>query len=290
MNDNLSIRLLDEPDPSDGPVVEPPPAGFVRRQIELPIRDDRLRIVLDIAEAGTARLADVVPVIRRIDDRVIDCCLAQAAEEGRKPYCRPGCQACCRSYLLVFAPAEMYYQMELLDSLAPSLAAGARRWLARHADEMRRSGLLDRLGDPAPGDRPLDIIQEWFIGQEDTICPFLNVDDGVCRIYADRFVCCREFHSLRPPADCERHQTSRLAITPSLIEVGCELESRLTGGPVGAISMPATLLWHKARAVEASRRWPAPLMAEQLLGVLADTAQQARRLRASATVERSDDP
>lgn len=290
MNDNSPIRLLDDSPRDGGQVAAPPRPGFVRRQVDLPVRDDRLHVVLDVAEDSTARLAEVVPVIRRIDDRIVRMCLAQAAEEGREPLCRRGCQPCCQSYLLVLSPAEMYYQMELLDSLEAPLAAGARQWFVRHAAEIRRSGLLDRLRNLGPRDRPLDIIQQWFNRQEGRTCPFLDVAEGVCRIYEDRFICCREFHSLRPPADCARHETSRLAITPSLLDVPCDLEARLTGQPVGAITMPALQLWYEIRTVEAARTWPAPHLADELLAALAGAAGQAQLLRASVTVERPAKP
>jgi len=136
----------------------------------------------------------------------------------------------------------------------------------------------------------MDIIEQWFNRQEGTTCPFLDVDKGVCRIYEDRFICCREFHSLRPPADCARHQTSRLAITPSLLDVPCNIEASLTGEPVGAISMPELMLWHEIRTAEAARAWPATLLADALLAALADAAAQAKLLRVSVTVERPGEP
>ncbi len=285
MNANSPIRLLDESPRGEVQAAGPPQPGFVRRQVDLPIRDDLLRVVLDVAEDRKARLVDAVAVIRRIDDRVIRSCLAQAAKDGKKPLCRKGCHPCCQSYLLVLSPAEMYYQMELLDSLEVSLATGAREWFARFAAEIRRSGLLERLRDLAPGDRPLDIIEKWFNDQEDRACPFLDTAEGICGIYEDRFICCREFHSLRPPADCARHQTSRLAITPSLLDVPCDLEARLTGQPVGAITMPALQLWYEIRAAEAARDWPALLVADELLACLTGAASQSQLLRVSVTVD-----
>jgi len=285
MTDNSPIRLLDEASRGDGQVTGSPPAGYVRRRVDLPVREDLLRIELDVAEESKARLVDAVGVIRRIDDRVVSSCLAQAASEGVVPFCRMGCHPCCESYLLMLSPAEMYYQMELLDNLEASLATGVRAWFARFADGIRCSGLLEKLQNLTPKARPLDIIQEWFNRQDDRACPFLNATEGVCRIYEDRFICCREFHSLRPPADCACHQTSRLAITPSLLDVPCDLEARLTGEPVGAITMPDLQLWYEIRTAEAARTWPAVLVAEELLACLADAAAQSQRLRASVTVD-----
>jgi len=290
MNDNSPIRLLDESPRGDGQAAGPPRPGFVRRQVVLPVRDEQVHVAMDVAEDRTARLAEAVPVIRQIDDRIVRTCLARAAEEGKKVFCRKGCQACCHSYLLIFSPAEMYYQMELLDRLEAPLAEGARQWFARHAAEIRRSGLLGRLRGLGPADSPMDIIEQWFSRQEGTTCPFLNVSEGACRIYEDRFICCREFHSLRPPADCARHETSRLAITPGLLDVPCELEARLTGQPVGAITMPALQLWYEIRTAESSRTFPALLVADELLAILVDAAAQAQLLRASVAVDRPAKP
>ena len=93
------IRLLTQAQEDSGP---PPP--FVRRSVDLPVRDEILHVACDVPDRPM-RLAEIVPFVHEIDDRLMAMYLRQAAEEGLTIFCRKGCDACCHRYLVVFSPA-----------------------------------------------------------------------------------------------------------------------------------------------------------------------------------------
>ena len=275
-----AIRILD----AAGEAADPP-AGFVRRVVVLPVRDEALRVAADVPDRPM-RLAEVVPLVHAIDDRLMAVYLRHAAEQRREIFCRKGCSACCERFLIIFSPAEMYYVRERMDSLP---ADGRRRieaWLGDKLAAARRTGLIERLGDLRPGEDAMDVIERWWRDQDATACPFLV--DGACGIYEHRFVACREYYSHAPATNCARRATARMPIPLNLVNLLWRLEQRLTGRPTGAVSLPFMGMWAELRREEAQQTWPAVEMVDALLGILTDTADAARQLSAGATVDREE--
>jgi Fe-S-cluster containining protein len=274
------IRLLGQ-----GQETDEPPSGFGRRQVSLPIREEILHVVADLPDRPM-RLAEIMPFVYQIDDRLMAMYLRQLDAQRKGIFCRKGCSACCASYLVVLSLPEMYYQMEMLGSLPEPRRRAVRQWLDRMAARARESGLIERLGSVSADEKPLDIIEQWWRRQEHTACPFLL--DGACGIYRHRFIACREFYSHSPPATCARRQAARMPLPLSLLNVPWRLEQALSGEPSGSLSLPLMQLWAEVRSAEARRTWPAAEMVERLFGILAEAADEAQRLRGGAVVERPD--
>ena len=278
MNTSPDIRLLDESAETAGP----PPEGFVRRQAALPVRDDTLDLVVDVPDRPM-RLAEIVPLVCDLDDRLMAIYLRQAAAQGRPVFCEKGCSVCCHcGYLILYSPAEMYYLMEALDARDDEWAAAVRHRLDEMAAAARQSGLIERLHRLEPGDRPLDIIEQWWIEQDDHRCPFLA--DGICSNYPRRFIACREHYSHAPPKCCEKRQPSRVPMPLNLINALWQVEQELTGEPGGALSLPLMALWAEARQAEARRSWPAVEMVDRLLEILERSAAEAALRRGTVVV------
>jgi len=275
-----SIRLLTPAQESDAP-----PAGFVRRGVDLPVRSDTLHVVCDVP-ARPMRLAEIVPLVHEIDDRLTAIYLRQAAEQKLRIYCRKGCDACCHRYLVVFSPAEMYYQIERIESLPEDRRRGVRQWLRRTAEMARSTGLIERLNDLAADEKPLAIIKDWWLSRDDGTCPFLL--DAACGIHPHRFIACREHYSHSPPECCARVQINRMSTPLTLINSLWQLEQALTGEPGGVLTLPLMKLWAEVRAAEAKRTWPAVEMVDRLFGIFAETAAAAQRLGAGVTVDRPE--
>ena len=281
-----AVRLLDA-----SAEAQSPPAGHVRRCVDLPVRDDVLHIAADVA-VRDIRLAEIVPFVRRADDRLMEVYLRQLPAQAKEVYCRRGCGVCCQVYLIVLSPAEMYYQMEMIESLGPDERRRVTEWLAAAGLRARQDGLIDRLRSCGPADKPLDIVDKWWQTQPpaDRTCPFLNVAAGACAYYADRFIACREHYSHNPPERCAKLQTDRMATPLTLINSLWQLEGRLAGEGGGVIELPLMKLWADARRTDAARTWPAVEVVDRLFEILVETAVDAQRLRASAVVERDDGP
>ena len=272
------IRLLDPADRAEG---GDPPAGFVRRRVDLPVRDEVLPIAVDVPDRPM-RLAEAVPLVYAIDDRLIGMYLRHAEQAGREIYCKKGCGVCCTRYLIVYSPAEMYHVMDVIEQMPPGRQRPIRDWLEQMARLARQTGLIDRLTHAGPDEKPLDMIEKWWFEQGRTRCPFLQ--DDSCGIYAHRFVACREFYSHSGPEHCEHLQTIRMPTPLSAIDVLWQLEDRLTAAGGGVLTLPLMKLWADVRTEEARRTWPAVEIVDPLFAILAETARQAQRLTTGATV------
>ncbi|HUS91974.1 MAG TPA: hypothetical protein VM695_08990 [Phycisphaerae bacterium] len=281
-NASNALRILD-PEQEGGDV----PAGFFRRAVDLPVRDEVLRIVVDVPDRPL-RLAEAVPLVHAIDDRLVAVYLRQA-ERGRKPiYCRRGCSACCERFLIIFSPAEMYYLRERIEAFPPERRQRVLDWFDAQADRARRGGLIDRLRNLPTGEDPMDAIERWWRQQDRTACPFLHAAEGVCGLYGQRFVACREYYSQAPRDHCARRATARMPMPLNLMSVLWQLEQRLTGEPIGAMSLPFFKLWSDLRKDQARRTWPAVQVVDTLLDILAETAAAARQLSAGAIVDATE--
>ena len=275
------IRLLSEAQQGGSPA----PVGFVRRTVDLPVRTETLHVACDVPDRPI-RLADVVPLVHEIDDRLMAIYLRQVVEQGLKVFCRKGCGTCCHRYLIVYSPAEMYYQMERIESLPEDFRRHVQGWLERTAGRARSSGLIDRLRNAGAGDKPLGLIEQWWLSQDDGTCPFLV--DEACGIHPHRFIACREHYSHSPPECCANTEINRMATPVTLINSLWQLEGALTGETGGVLSLPLMKLWADVRTSEAQRTWPAVEVIDHLFGIFAEIAAAAQRLRGSATVDRSE--
>ena len=275
------IRLLTQAQENAGP----PPPPFVRRSVDLPVRDETLHVACDVPDRAM-RLAEIVPLVHEIDDRLMAIYLRQAAEQGLRIFCRKGCDACCHRYLVVFPPAEMYYQLERIESLPEDRRRSVGRWLDRTAELARSTGLIERLKNVAAGEKPLDIIKDWWLSREDGTCPFLV--DAACSIHPHRFLACREHYSHSPPECCANVEINRMSTPLTLINSLWQLEQALTGEPGGVLSLPLMKLWADVRTAEARRTWPAVEMIDHLFGLFAEAAAAAQRLRGGVTVDRPE--
>ncbi len=268
MSDTQPIRLLEAtPGPEDRA-----PEGFVRRRLDLPVRDDILTIAADVPQRDMP-LAEIVPLTYAIDDRLVALYLRQAAEAGKPVHCGPGCAACCSNYLPVLSPAEMYHLPAKLDLLDAPSRQGARAWLARMAEDARATGLIATLRACGPSDAPLDIVRDWWLHRDDHTCPFLAADR--CAIYPLRFICCREHLSHSPPRACAQRDAAVMPLPVNLANALWQLEAELTGQPAGALSLPLLDLWAEVRADEAGRTFAAVEMVDRLVGILARAAAEA---------------
>lgn len=275
------IRLLTPAQENAGP----PPPGFVRRSVDLPVRDETLHVACDVPDRPM-RLAEIVPLVHEIDDRLMAMYLRQAAEQNLKVFCRKGCDACCHRYLVVFSPAEMYYQVEKIESLPEDRRRSVGGWLQRTAEMARGSGLIERLRNAGPDEKPLKIIEKWWLSVDDGTCPFLV--DAACGIHPHRFIACREHYSHSPPECCADVEISRMSTPLTLVNSLWQLEQALTGEPGGVLSLPLMKLWADVRTAEANRTWPAGEMIDHLFRIFAEAAAAAQRLRGGVAVDRTE--
>lgn len=224
------------------------------------------------------RLGDLVPVVRRLTDRVVKLTLRAAAHAGKPSHCGArcaGCAACCR-YLVPLSAPEAF---ALARDLA-ALPAGRRKQLqaACRAASRRVLEAVRRL-PPADGDAAA-----WRSYAELRIdCPFLVA--GRCAIYDRRPLACRTYHVVSDPAYCLRGGAAgseRLAMPFSPVQALCRLAAELEGSPPQAVLLALAPDWAAGNAERAGRRYPLRSALRRLeeiirerVAALTDAAQQA---------------
>jgi maleate isomerase len=147
-----------------------------------------------------ARLDEVLPLLRRIDDHAVDLSVRRTEAAGRTVSCRKGCAACCRAQPVPVTPPEAYALLRLVESLPEPRRAEIRARFADRAGRLRDAGLADRFlaidGDFTKEMR--DAALRYF--RLGLACPFL--EDGACSIYEDRPFVCREYLVTSPAEHC----------------------------------------------------------------------------------------
>jgi maleate cis-trans isomerase/Fe-S-cluster containining protein len=150
-----------------------------------------------------ARLDEVLPLLRRIDDHAVGLAVQRTEAAGKTVSCRKGCGACCSAQPVPVTPPEAYALLRLVENLPEPRRADVRARFADRARRLRDAGLADRFlaieGDGDVTDRQVrDAALKYF--RLGLACPFL--EDGACSIYEDRPFVCREYLVTSPAERC----------------------------------------------------------------------------------------
>jgi maleate isomerase len=156
-----------------------------------------------VAPPEYARLDEVLPLMREIDDHAIGVAVQRTEAAGKTVSCSKGCAACCRAQPVPVTPPEAYALLRLVENLPEPRRADVRARFADRARRLRDAGLADRFlaidGDGDVTDVQLrDAARRYF--RLGLACPFL--EDGACSIYEDRPFVCREYLVTSPAERC----------------------------------------------------------------------------------------
>jgi len=240
--------------------------------LELPVGPARLRMKLRVPD-GRWRLADVVPLARKLADALSAAALQDARRRGEQVSCRPGCCACCR-YAAPLSPPEAFRLLEELRRLPPDRrgplergfqAAAARLAAAPAKADLLRNGRAHALPSP-------EAVGRWYRGL-DLPCPLLS--GGLCSLYAARPIACRMYFVTTPPALCAASGAGgrRLAMPVSIVTALCRLAAELEGRAAQAVLLPMAPAWARANAARSRRSWPAHDVARRFVRILHAAAQ-----------------
>jgi Fe-S-cluster containining protein len=145
-----------------------------------------------------ARLDDVLPLLRKIDDHAVGLTVQRSEAAGKSVSCAKGCAACCRAQPVPVTPPEAYALLRLVEDLPEPRRADVRARFADRARRLRDAGLADRFLtiDGTDVKQVRDAAQRYF--RLGLVCPFL--EDDACSIYEDRPFVCREYLVTSPAA------------------------------------------------------------------------------------------
>jgi Fe-S-cluster containining protein len=142
--------------------------------------------------APKARMDHLLPMMRELDDRVIDIAVAGARNRNEHVSCSKGCSACCRAQPVPVTPPEAYALLLLVERLPEPRQSHVRAVFAHNVATLRQRGLAhiyldtERTQDAA---KATATARAYFaLG---LVCPFLESD--ACGIYDERPFVCRQY-------------------------------------------------------------------------------------------------
>ena len=185
-------------------------SGTSTVDVGLTIGNRRLNTKVTVP-AGPTQLIDLLPIVDRVADAIVDSAVDDAAQQGRTVSCKKGCGACCRQ-LVPISEVEARRIYELVAGFDEPRRSHV---LARFADARKRleeSGLLDKLLARAGWneDQFMEIGMGYF--HQAIACPFL--EDESCSIHLDRPVTCREYLVTSPAVNCACPTKDNIEMVP----------------------------------------------------------------------------
>jgi len=226
-----------------------------RVRVSLKIYGEPLTVDGD-APSGPARLDELLPVFRKVDDAVIGRAVARAESGGEKVSCVRGCSACCRAQPVPVTPPEAFALSRLVETLPEPRRSEARAEFADRAARVRSAGLYDtfmhRDADLSP-DQARQIADRYV--RLGLVCPFL-VDDA-CSIYENRPFVCRQYLVTSPATLCADPLHNPVKPVPMPLRfatAALTVGEQLVGRPQHTVPLVLALEYAEAHRDELNRR------------------------------------
>lgn len=184
------------------------------RRIQLVLRIDGEAVPVSAPQPPRhARLDELLPAQREIDDAAIGHAVRIVEAAGKQVACAKGCSACCRAQPVPITPPEAYALLRLVEALPAQRRAEVEARFGDRAQRLREAGLADALLDrPTNLDiaAARDIAHAYF--KLGLVCPFLAED--ACSIHPQRPFVCRQYLVTSNPALCADPFANQAEVVP----------------------------------------------------------------------------
>ena len=223
-------------------------SGKVLATFSLPVGRASIQASAQVP-AGQTTLTELLPIIRNLENAIVDRVGEEAREAGKPISCRAGCGACCRQMVPV-SLFEAEALTEWLRTLPEARRAELGERFHRALSTLRDAGVIDSI-----------LNNEWILDHERTMklaidyfhagvpCPFL--EDESCSIHPIRPLSCREYLVTSPPELCQDpsvHEVSGIRLPLKLSRALFAFGQRMEQDPRGWIPLVFLLAWGKSGA------------------------------------------
>lgn len=242
------------------------PEGSARVKLALRIHGRPVHIDVSLPDRP-ARLDELLPALREMDDRVIDATVAHTEASGARVSCAKGCSACCRAQPVPVTPPEAYALARLVERLPEPRGATVRAAFAANTARLREAGLYEIYMQRDPGmtrDEARTIVRRYMALK--LVCPFLV--DHTCSIYAERPFVCRQYLVTSPANLCEAPLDNKVMPIPmpatfatAMLEAG----EALTGRAQYTVPLAFALDYAEAHGADTEKTSPAQPAFEQIV-------------------------
>ncbi len=160
-----------------------------------------------------ARLDELLPAQRGIDDAAIAHAVRKAEGGGRTVACAKGCSACCRAQPVPVTPPEAHALLRLVEALPAARRHDIEARFADREQRLRDAGLADAFlqrVDALDADAARTLAHAYF--KLGLACPFL--DEDACSIHPQRPFVCRQYLVTSDPALCADPFANKAEVIP----------------------------------------------------------------------------
>ena len=219
-----------------------------------------------------ARLDELLPVLREIDNQLIDVAVTAVEAQGEQISCAKGCSACCRRQPVPVTPPEAFALALLVEALPEPRRAAVRAVFAAAVDRLHEAGLYDvyMQRDPDTTREGAMVIVRRYMALALT-CPFL--EDDACSIHAVRPFVCRQYLVTSPPALCDApldKPVKPLRAPAAFATAMLRTAEALSGQAQYTIPLVLALDYAQAHRAELERSFDAKAAFTQIVRALAD--------------------
>lgn len=174
------------------------PSETATADIEVRLGNQMLHTKVTVPTAPMP-LENLLPIIQRVADTIVDTAVDAASAEGRSVSCKKGCGTCCRQ-LVPISEVEARQIRDLVAAMPEPRRAHVRERFAEARRQLDAAGLIKTLEDRLAWDEEkfIEIGTSYFYQR--VACPFL--EDESCSIHLDRPVTCREYLVTSPAENC----------------------------------------------------------------------------------------
>ena len=217
-----------------------------------------------------ARLDELLPAQREIDNAAIDQAVRKTTAAGKRVTCAKGCSACCRAQPVPVTPPEAYALLRLVESLPAAQRGKVEARFKDRAQRLRAAGLADLLldhPDDLDAERARGIAQAYF--QLGLVCPFL-VDDA-CSIHPRRPFVCRQYLVSSDPALCADPFANKVDVIPMPLRAATAalaISETAYLRPQHTVPLTLALDYARRHRGELEQRFDAEPLLRQWLGAL----------------------
>ncbi|NNE97994.1 MAG: YkgJ family cysteine cluster protein [Pyrinomonadaceae bacterium] len=167
-------------------------------QVTLTINEQPVEMEMTLP-AQPVKASRVLPILQKMSDSFVKVGEEGVAAQGKEVSCKKGCNACC-NHLVPVGELEARNISRLVEEMPEPKRSQIKKRFSSTLTHFRKSGWLEKLNtiQTKTNKERLEIATEFFY--EGISCPLLA--DGVCSIYENRPLVCREFLVASPAENC----------------------------------------------------------------------------------------
>jgi Fe-S-cluster containining protein len=223
----------------------------------------RSGLTVELADLpATMTLADLAGVARQLSDRVMSDFVAAEAARGRRARCQRRCDACCH-YAVGLGVCEAAALADWIRALPTRPQAVLRQRLTDAAGPV--AAALGRGGD-CPEALPTREAMALMADLPPRPCAFLH--QGLCSIYLQRPLACREHVALIGQRPCRRWGGAAAEVETSVLQATVRAAARIEGRAAEIVPLPLVLAWAGRFADRLARTYCSKAMLDALLDEL----------------------